>query len=46
MFIGTKMVLSGMVEIPSELALGITAFLIGGSIVASIITRAENPANR
>jgi tellurite resistance protein TerC len=46
MFIGAKMMLSGMVEIPSELALGVTAFLIGGSIVASIITRAENPASR
>lgn len=46
MFIGVKMVLSGVVDIPSELALGVTAFLIGGSIVASLITRAENPANR
>lgn len=46
MFIGTKMVLSGIVDISSELALGVTAFLIGGSIIASIVTRAENPANR
>ena len=44
MFIGAKMLTAEYVEIPSLVALAITALLIGGSVVASIITRAETPS--
>lgn len=39
MFIGTKMLLAHYVHIPSMLALAVTALLIGGSVVASLLTR-------
>ncbi|MAW87478.1 MAG: tellurium resistance protein TerC [Phyllobacteriaceae bacterium] len=42
-FIGMKMLLAGIIEIPSLVALGVTAFLIGGSVVASMVARAEDP---
>lgn len=42
-FIGGKMLVSHYVDIPSYVALGVTALLIGGSVVASLVTRAENP---
>lgn len=44
MFIGAKMLTAEYVEIPSLVALAITVLLIGGSVVASIITRAETPS--
>jgi tellurite resistance protein TerC len=44
MFIGAKMLMVEYVEIPSVVALGVTALLIGGSVLASIITKAETPA--
>lgn len=40
-FIGAKMLLSEFIKIPSLVALGVTVLLIGGSIVASILTRQE-----
>lgn len=43
-FIGGKMLVSHFVEIPSVVALGVTALLIGGSVIASIATRSENSA--
>lgn len=42
-FIGLKMLLAGFFEIPSVVALGVTALLIGGSVLASMVARAENP---
>ncbi|MCR4269204.1 TerC family protein [Nitratireductor sp. ZSWI3] len=39
MFIGLKMLLAHWIEIPSPLALTVTVFLIGASVVASIIAR-------
>lgn len=44
MFIGTKMLLAEYVEIPSVIALGVTAVLIIGSVIASILTREVEPA--
>ena len=44
MFIGAKMLTAEYVEIPSLVALAITVLLIGGSVMASIITRAETPS--
>jgi tellurite resistance protein TerC len=43
-FIGGKMLVSHFLEIPSVVALGVTALLIGGSVIASILTRAEKPS--
>lgn len=43
MFIGAKMLLAGFFEIPSVLALAVTALIIGGSVVASIVAGAERP---
>ena len=41
MFIGVKMLLAGYIEVPAVMALSITVLLIGGSVVASIVTKAE-----
>lgn len=44
MFIGTKMLLAGQVEIPAVMTLGVTAILISGSVLASLVAKAEeNP---
>ncbi len=44
MFIGSKMLLAGQVDIPAGVALGVTAILIVGSIMASLVVKAEeNP---
>jgi tellurite resistance protein TerC len=43
-FIGTKMILIDIWKIPTALALGVTATLIGGSIVLSLIKTRNEPA--
>jgi tellurite resistance protein TerC len=46
-FIGTKMVLIDIWKVPTALALGVTATLIGGSVLLSLIkTRSEEPARK
>lgn len=42
MFIGAKMLFAHYVDIPSVLALCITALLIGGSVLTSILTREKH----
>ncbi len=42
-FIGVKMLMAGVFHIPSPVALGVTGVLIFGSVVASIVAKAENP---
>ena len=42
-FVGSKMLAAAWIDIPSTLALGVTALLIGGSVVASMVSKAENP---
>lgn len=42
-FIGTKMLAEAWIDIPSTLALGVTALLIAGSVIASMVAKAENP---
>ena len=47
MFVGSKMLLAGQVDIPAGVALGVTAILISGSIIASMVAKAEeNPRHR
>lgn len=41
MFIGFKMLTATYIEIPSVLALGVTALLIGGSVLASLLIRED-----
>ena len=41
-FIGAKMLLVEYVDIPSFVALAVTALLIGGSVIVSVMTRAHN----
>ncbi len=43
MFIGAKMLLAGIFEIPSVVALAVTALIIGGSVLASVVSGAEKP---
>ena len=43
-FIGTKMILIDIWKVPTALALGVTATLIGGSIVLSLIKTRNDPA--
>ena len=44
-FIGTKMILIDIWKVPTALALGVTATLIGGSIVLSLIKTRNEPAH-
>ncbi|MCO0638289.1 TerC family protein, partial [Lutimaribacter sp. EGI FJ00014] len=41
-FIGLKMLLAQYIDIPSLVALGVTALIIGGSVLASILHREES----
>lgn len=43
-FIGTKMILIDVWKVPTALALGVTAGLIGGSVVLSLIKTRSKPA--
>jgi tellurite resistance protein TerC len=45
MFIGAKMLTAGYLDIPSMFALGVTALLIGGSVLASILIKEEKEAH-
>jgi tellurite resistance protein TerC len=45
MFIGAKMLTAGYFDIPSMFALGVTALLIGGSVLASILFKEEKEAH-
>jgi tellurite resistance protein TerC len=44
-FIGTKMILIDIWKVPTALALGVTATLIGGSIILSLIKTRNEPAH-
>ncbi|MEZ5811210.1 MAG: TerC/Alx family metal homeostasis membrane protein [Rhizobiaceae bacterium] len=46
MFIGAKMLLVHQVEIPATIALAVTAILIGASVAASLIAKAEEGSRR
>lgn len=46
MFIGTKMLLAQQIEIPATMALAVTALLIGASVLASIVAKAEEGSRR
>ncbi len=41
MFIGVKMVLAGQLEVPAMLSLAVVAILVAGSVLASLVSRAE-----
>ena len=43
MFIGAKMLLAHFIKIPSTIALVVTALIIFGSVIASILTREKEP---
>ncbi len=44
-FVGGKMLLSDVVELPILLSLGIIGLLVGGSVVASLVTRRGPPTS-
>jgi tellurite resistance protein TerC len=45
LFIGAKMLVAGVFKIPIGAALGVVAFLIGASMVASLVIRPKRPAD-
>jgi tellurite resistance protein TerC len=47
LFVGAKMLFSGILEVPIGLSLGVIALLIGGSIAASLlVVKQKSPAER
>jgi tellurite resistance protein TerC len=44
LFIGAKMLIAGVWKMPIGIALGVVAFLIGASMVASLLIRPKEPA--
>ena len=44
LFVGAKMLLSGVLEVPIGLSLGVIAAMIGGSIIASLLVQKGRPS--